>query len=252
MRGFLPDFQKAFLFEVGRDVTRFAAAKIWRVAGASEPTSPRTGRPLAVGPIGPTPGRPPINLFGPSRGKTATKIAAASRPGGMRRGGRCVAKRLADLRETRAIEPALLDAAADGPTICTKLASTHVVMPALMMIDEQTHGSGLARNEGRIDHQKLRIRHGYSKIGQARVQHVAYSATAQFAGGDLQAAVRLQANGRRGPDDSATHCPIEQCGGGCHQQVPHTHIVSFPRLNIARPGRGPRKKRDERRQTGQT
>jgi hypothetical protein len=110
-----------------------------------------------------------------------------------------------------------------------------------MIIDEQTHGSGLARNEGRIDHQNLRIRHGYAKIGQACVQHVAYSAAAQFAGGNLQAAVRLQANGRRGPDDSATHSPIEQCGGGCHQQVPHTHVVSFPRLNIARPGRGPQK-----------
>jgi len=169
----------------------------------------------------------------------------------MRCAGRCVAKRLADLRETRAIEPTLADAAADGPTIRTKLASPHVVMPALMMIDEQTHHSGLARNEGRIDHQKLCIRHGYSEIEQARVQYVAYIATAQFAGGNLQAAVRLQANGRRGPDDGATHSPIDQCGGGRTQQVPQTHIASFPRLNIARPGRAP-KKRYERRQTGQT
>src|SRR6185295_17938454 len=113
----------------------------------------------------------------------------------MRRSGRCIAKRLADLMQTRAIEPALADATANGPTIRRKFACANVVMPALVMIDEQTYGSGLARNEGRIEHQKLCVRHGDAEIGQARVQQVADAATAQFTGGKLQAAVGLQTNG---------------------------------------------------------
>src|SRR5690242_8280405 len=142
--------------------------------------------------------RRPASLFGRGRGKTAMKIVATSRPGGMCRGGGGIAKRGADLRQPRAIEPALADAAADGPTIGAEFASADVVMSTLMIVDEQTDGSWLAGHKGRIDHQELGIRHGYAEIEQACIQHVADVATAQFARGNLQAAVGLQANRRRG------------------------------------------------------
>src|SRR5262249_57353102 len=111
-------------------------------------------------------------------GETAIKIAAPAGPRGMRGGGRHIAKRLTDLLKTRTIEPALADATTNGPTIRAKLARAHVVMPTLVMIDEQAHRSGLARDEGGIDHQKLGVRYGYAEIEQARVQDVAYVATA--------------------------------------------------------------------------
>jgi hypothetical protein len=45
-------------------------------------------------------------------------------------------ERLADLRQTCRIEPAIEDTTLDRPAIGSKLAGTDVVMPALMMKDE--------------------------------------------------------------------------------------------------------------------
>ena len=75
----------------------------------------------------------------------------------MRGARRRVAERLADLPEACAIEPAIPNASTDGPTICTKFASAHMVMSALVMKHEQTHRSGLARNKCRIYDQKLGV-----------------------------------------------------------------------------------------------
>ena len=74
------------------------------------------------------------------------------------RGGR-VAERLADRHQTCRIEPAIEDTTLDRPAISGKLAGTDVVMPALMMKHEQTHGPRLARNKPRIHDQKLGVRH---------------------------------------------------------------------------------------------
>jgi hypothetical protein len=75
----------------------------------------------------------------------------------MRGARRRITKRLADLPKACAIEPAIPDTATDSPTICTKFASAHMVMSALVMKHEQTHRSGLARNKRRIYDQKLGV-----------------------------------------------------------------------------------------------
>jgi hypothetical protein len=132
-----------------------------------------------------------------------------------------VAKRPTNLREAGGIEPTLLDAMLDRPAIGAKLAAAHVVMPAFVMEDEQLHGSGLARNKHRIEHQKLRVRYRYAKIVQARVQHAADVTTAQGVGRNPHTAVRFQANGRCSTGSTSAQSPRKQGGdSGDRKQTP--------------------------------
>jgi hypothetical protein len=88
-------------------------------------------------------------------------------------------------------QPTILHAAADGPAVGIELACPDVVMPALVVEDEQAHGCRLTGQQRGIDHEQLGCRHRYAEIGQAGIERVANAAAFQRSPGNLQAAIRL-------------------------------------------------------------
>src|SRR5581483_5915413 len=109
------------------------------------------------------------------------------------------------------------------PAVGVELARADMVMPALMVEHEEPHGLGLPREQHGIDDEEAVVRNGNSKIGQARVEHVADLAAFERAPGDANAAVCLQRyrRSRAGEcaPDPATQCHHRIAGGA----TPRTH-----------------------------
>jgi hypothetical protein len=97
--------------------------------------------------------------------KAAIYIVATSCTRRMRHGGGPSPERSANCGEPSLVEPAIFDAAMNGPAIGAKLAGAYMVVPAFVVESKKPHGFRLVGDERRIEDEQFAVWHGDAKVG---------------------------------------------------------------------------------------
>ena len=97
--------------------------------------------------------------------KAAIHIVAASCTRGMRHSGGPTPERSANLGEPSLVEPAIFDAAMNGPAIGLKLAGAYMVVPTFVVEGKKPHGFWLMGDKRRIEDEQFAVWHGDAKVG---------------------------------------------------------------------------------------